>query len=99
MPSLVLEFHPEAEEDARNAREWYAERSPVAARAFLAELIGVAERVAEMPARYPAYLAGTRRCFFPQFPFSLIYRMTEARVIVIAIAHHRRRPGFWAKRK
>ncbi len=33
-----VEFHPDAVEEARSAWQWYAERSPLAASAFLAEL-------------------------------------------------------------
>ncbi|MGQ0528388.1 MAG: type II toxin-antitoxin system RelE/ParE family toxin [Panacagrimonas sp.] len=94
-----LEFHPDAAVEAREARQWYAERSLIAARAFLTELIAVMRTVTDDPDRWPRYLAGTRRYFFPQFPFSLVYRVTEAKIIVVAIAHHRRRPGYWAKRK
>ena len=32
------------------------------------------------------------------FPYSVIYRITPDAVIVHAVAHHRRRPGYWAKR-
>jgi hypothetical protein len=31
-------FHPEAVAEARAARRWYADRSPLAAAAFVAEL-------------------------------------------------------------
>lgn len=99
MPNRVLEFHPEAQEEARGAREWYAERSLIAARAFLSEFISSVETVYENPERWPQYLAGTRRYFFPQFPFSLIYRVTEEGVQVVALAHHRRKPGYWAQRQ
>jgi toxin ParE1/3/4 len=35
---------------------------------------------------------------FQRFPFSLIYRVTVEAIEVIAIAHHRRRPGYWMQR-
>jgi hypothetical protein len=33
-----VEFHPDAVAEARSAWQWYAERSPLAASAFLSEL-------------------------------------------------------------
>ncbi len=45
----IIDFHPDASEEADEARKWYAERSPVAARSFLAELNYAIERVAENP--------------------------------------------------
>jgi plasmid stabilization system protein ParE len=93
-----LRFHPEAERDAEGARAWYAERSAIAARAFLTELIVSMEAVREGPERWPRYLSGTRRHHFPRFPFSLIYSVSDEVVTVVAVAHHRRRPGYWLER-
>lgn len=90
-----VEFHPGAAEDVKGARQWYEERSLIAARAFLSELIESVERVSETPERWPRYLAGTRRHLFPNFPFSLVYRTTINSIVVIAVAHHRRKPGYW----
>ncbi|WP_239190188.1 type II toxin-antitoxin system RelE/ParE family toxin [Candidatus Nitrotoga sp. HW29] len=33
------------------------------------------------------------------FPYSLIYRLQDNTVCVIAIAHHSRRPGYWVGRR
>ncbi len=33
-----------------------------------------------------------------RFPYSIVYRALEAEVRILAIAHQRRRPGFWNKR-
>ena len=42
------------------AQRWYAERSPLAAKAFLAELDVAIERVLEAPERWPRYGKGAR---------------------------------------
>jgi hypothetical protein len=34
-----------------------------------------------------------------RFAFNLIYRIRDDEVIVIAVAHKRRRPGYWRLRK
>lgn len=41
---------------------------------------------------------GTRRVFSKGFPFSIVYRIETAEVIVFAIAHFRRRPTYWRRR-
>jgi hypothetical protein len=33
------------------------------------------------------------------FPFSIIYWVTDDAIIVLAVAHHRRRPGYWRGRE
>jgi hypothetical protein len=42
--------------------------------------------------------ARVRRYVFPRFPFSLLYRVLEGNVEIIAVAHGKRRPGYWRTR-
>lgn len=98
MPNVRISFHPAAGAEVDVAVQWYAERSPVAARAFAAEVNACVERVAEAPERWPNYVHGTRRYLFPHFPFSLIYRVRDGESEIVAVAHHSRRPGYWQSR-
>ena len=98
MPPMEVRFHPEAAEEVETARQWYAERSPPAAEAFLDELDLAVERVREAPHRWPRYGKGARRYILPRFPFSMIYRMKAELLEVVAVAHHRRKPGYWKSR-
>jgi len=41
----------------------------------------------------------SRRYVLRRFPYSIIYRATADQIQIVAVAHHRRRPGYWAKRK
>jgi plasmid stabilization system protein ParE len=43
-------------------------------------------------------LMGTRRRIVDGFPYNVIYRASDIELLVVAIAHHRRRPGYWANR-
>ncbi len=98
MTRLAVEFHPEAVEEARAAREWYEERSPAAADAFVAELDEAVERIRDAPTLFASYLQGTRRCLLRRFPYIVVYRHTPAAIQVIAVAHGRRKPGYWKTR-
>lgn len=96
--NLAVEIHPEAVAEARSAREWYETRSDDTARAFLAEIdIGV-ESVRTAPELYPQYLHGTRRYLLRRFPYLIVYRVVGMTVQAVAIAHGRRRPGYWKAR-
>jgi hypothetical protein len=33
-----------------------------------------------------------------RFPFSVIYAHEEATIVIVAVAHQRRRPGYWRER-
>jgi plasmid stabilization system protein ParE len=98
VPRAAVRFHPAAAEEAEAAYRWYAERSSAAAHGFREELRHAVEAVAEAPNRWPRYGARTRRYIFPRFPFSLIYRLRGNDVEVLAVAHGKRRPGYWRSR-
>jgi len=34
----------------------------------------------------------------PGFPFSIVYRETQDQILILAVAHHYRRPGYWLQR-
>lgn len=92
-------WHPKAVREAEEARDWYAERSPLAAHAFLLSLSRAVEAVAEAPTRWPRANHDCRRYTFPnQFPFTLIYRGTDP-LEIVAVAHQKRRPGYWTNRQ
>ncbi len=42
--------------------------------------------------------AGTRRTTVQGFPFSVVYREVGDGILVYAIAHERRQPGYWLER-
>jgi len=98
MKALPIEVLPEAIEEAREARSWYAERSPAAARRFVAELDRAIEQNSQTPLRWPTHLHGTRRYRLYLFSFLIVYRVREDRIEVIAYQHGRRRPGYWKDR-
>jgi plasmid stabilization system protein ParE len=93
-----VEFHPEAAEEAQAATEWYLLRSVRAAEGFIRELERAVESVAEAPQRWPLYVEGTRRFLLRRFPYSVIYRVKGDALQIVAVAHARRRPGYWRPR-
>ena len=98
MPSRAVELHPEALSDARAAYGWYYARNPSAAAAFLVEIDRAVEEILEAPERWPRFLHGTRRFVLRRYPFSVVYRLTDPTILIIAFAHGRRRPGYWRTR-
>ena len=70
MAQRSVRFHPHAEDEANRAYEWYSERNPASARAFLADLDHAVSRVQESPERWPSYHGTARRYIFQRFPFA-----------------------------
>ena len=79
-------------------RPWYAERSLIAASAFLRELSVAVQRIRQTPHRYPAAEVGTRRILLDRFPFTIYYRVKSETLNIVAVAHQKRRPGYWSSR-
>jgi plasmid stabilization system protein ParE len=98
VPPDSVEIHPEAWAEATVAVAWYAERSVRAAESFVGALEQAITRIAATPERWPKHLHGTRRLVLRRFPFAVVYRTTDVRIQVVAIAHAKRRPGYWRKR-
>ena len=95
---MEVEFHPAARREAEDAQAWYEERSLLAASAFLREVSIAVQRIRQTPDRYPAAEAGARRILLDQFPFTIYYRVKSDTLTVIAVAHQKRRPGYWSGR-
>jgi len=96
--SKPYRFHPQAWQEVEAAESWYRQRNPEASVRFLSAIYDALESLARWPQRWPTYGHGTRRIVLYRFPFSIIYRDEEASVSVVAIAHHKRRPGYWKDR-
>ena len=98
MARLPLEFHPDARIEALEAYDWYAERSLNAGDAFQDELQDAGRAIQDDPQRWARYLYGTRRYLMRRFPFGVVYRVATDRIEIVAVAHGRRRPGYWKAR-
>jgi plasmid stabilization system protein ParE len=94
-----VRLHPSAEEEANNAWSWYAERSASAAAAFLVELDAAVFAISEAPSRWPRIYGRYRRFPMRTFPFSIVYAVRRDLVEVVAVAHYRRKPGYWRDRQ
>ena len=87
-----------ARADLRGAYDWYFERNPEAASSFIRDIEAGLATISENPLMWPPYIEGTRRCVLRRFPFSIVYRVKDSSILVVAFAHGRRRPGYWRNR-
>ena len=93
-----FEFHPEAISEIREAIAWYRERDLGSAQRFRTELKRAEKLITTRPRVWPDYMFGAKRYVLQKFPFSLIYIDLEDRIIGLAVAHSRRKPGYWESR-
>lgn len=92
-----VRFHRAAHAELDRAYAWYEERNPKAADRFLDEVLDKTRLLAKAPKQWPIVRGRTRALVPDHFPFTLFYRHRPAQdlVWIIAVAHQRRRPGYW----
>lgn len=96
---MRVKFHPAARADLKEGKAFYRSRSPLAAVAFANEIDRALLRIAESPLRYPLVEHGTREFVMPwRFPYTIVYRVVRDLIVVVAIAHQSREPGYWRDR-
>lgn len=99
-----LRSHPDAVLEAEEAAVWYEERQKGLGLDFFAELERATTLILESPAIWPLWPGlpeslGIRRFLLARFPYAIAYESSGEDVIVYAVAHLARRPGYWKDRK
>ena len=91
-------FLPAAPEEFLAAALHYDSAAPGLGHDFIAAVEQAVARIAAFPEHGSPHLMGTRRVVLRRFPFSLVYFLEPNDVLVVAVAHHSRRPGYWRDR-
>ncbi len=90
--------HPEARAEIRKSLIWYLEQSESVAFGFSAEVQNAFLAISKNPQLYPKYWHGIQRNVLDRYPFSVIYIDNPDTIQIVAVAHAKRRPGYWQKR-
>ncbi len=99
MARRTVVFDWEARDELHRAHDWYRARNQEAAEKFLSALDDAVELVVEAPERWMELEPGIRRVLLRGFPYALVYAVQTEHVVVLAVMHGRRRPGYWRSRK
>jgi plasmid stabilization system protein ParE len=99
MAGQRIELHSGAREDYLESLDWYRDRSILVARRFQDELRQAFDQIAANPEIYAADRNAIRWKRMDHFPHVIYFRIRDSQVIeVLAIAHGRRRTGYWQDR-
>ena len=92
------EFLPEAEEEMNEAARFYERRREGLGLEFLNEVQRTITSILTHSESGPAVSPNIRRRIIRRFPFGVLYAIHEERIVVVAVAHLKRRPGYWKER-
>jgi hypothetical protein len=97
---MNLGLHPLADDELSDAVRYYATVSAKTANAFYEQYLQARSLILTAPQLYPIVRTpDIRKHVIQQFPYSVIYRTTSAGdTQILAFAHHKRRPFYWAQR-
>ncbi len=100
--SKRVRFLPEAEDELRAAAEWYDDRAELGDD-LAAEVQATAVHIAEAAhsfafARGVRESMGARQAPVKRFPYRVVFVELAEEIRIVAIAHARRRPGYWRDR-
>ena len=93
------DYHPEARWEADDAAAYYHGNAPEAPSRFLTVLGKIIAEIQSAPRRWPFELGtNAQRRQVKGFPYTIFYLNEPDRVIILAVAHTSRRPGYWKSR-
>ncbi len=92
------EFLPEARDEFWEAALFYESREAGLGVRFRTEVSHMIERIAADPFLWRARLGGWRKVNCPVFPYYVAYFIRTETILIAAVAHGHRRPGYWHER-
>ena len=92
-------FHPEADAEFEEAALFYETRMIGLGKFFATEVERTIALVREFPEAGSPMGRQLRRVLVARFPYSVVYRYDAGSIVIVAVAHQRRRPGYWRQRR
>lgn len=93
-----IAFLDEAEEEILEASAYCEAQAAGLGHASLDEIDDALERIGKFPAAGQIVRGRLRRHLLRRFPYALLYRTDPERILILAVMHLRRKPGYWQAR-
>ena len=95
---MRYEFHPDALDEFEEAARYYAGCQGGLNLRFISCVESAFLRVCEAPTRWRLFEQDVRRCLVHVFPYAVLYSIESDYVLIIAVMHCSRAPGYWRHR-
>ncbi|MGO9122251.1 MAG: type II toxin-antitoxin system RelE/ParE family toxin [Desulfomonilaceae bacterium] len=93
-----LQIHPLAEAELAEATRFYEDRLPGLGEVFLAEVARCFEHAYDTPDLGAPCYGSFRRLLVRRFPYTVVYEILPQAILIVAVAHQKRKPGYWRRR-
>jgi hypothetical protein len=94
-----LHFHPEAKAELDDGIAYFERRREALGLNFLDEVNATTLRIQQLPGAGSAIGdAGFRKRVVERFPYVVVYQEMDDYIWIAAVAHAKRRPGYWKNR-
>ena len=92
--SAAYSFEPAAQRELEQAADYYDLESPGLGMKFGNAVEEALEALVEFPDSCPVHLGKTRKLVLARYPYSILYWVDGTHIVVSAVAHQSRRPGY-----
>lgn len=101
--TIAITWHPDAESEFDADIDWYDERETGLGDRFEGQVLGAVDESADTPAAWPVWPGWDRQPVVrskgvTDFPYRVVYFVEGDLLTVVAVAHAKRRPGYWRER-
>ena len=96
----MIRFHKEAAEELESSALFYESQKSGLGSRFLEAVSIALKTIQSHPNAWAGLKSRTyslRRCSLKQFPYGLIYEVKNQDIVIWAVAHLARKPGYWKK--
>lgn len=96
---MTFQYHPEAAKELMSSIQYYEEKSVGLGAEFLDEIEEAIAQAIAHPKSGSLLTKNGRRNLLVRFPYEIIYDASENVVMINAVKHMKRKPGYWESRK
>jgi len=91
-------WHPLSKRELFEAQDFYEDRAAGLGDTFLERVEAAVLLIRRYPHSGSVAGASLRQSRVPQFPYGIVYRVEAERIFILALAHDKRKPRYWARR-
>ena len=95
---MKVNYHEAAEAELLNEVGYLELRREGLGRRFLAEVRRAENNITQFPLSAEEIRPGIRKRLLNKFRYALIYSLEQDELLILAVAHTSRRPGYWIDR-